>query len=302
MNLQPFIAAIEAERLNVEEIVVFKQGREAARHCWNEGKEDKRRNIRSVAKSFVSIAVGMAIDEGKLALSDKAVAAFPPKTPREGEQKRRWDSLTLEHLLTMTMGHTQLSRPQSVDEAISYQLSRNPGSVFSYDNTCTFLVSAMLTKAAGIRLRDYLLPRLFTPLGIADPEWTESSDGYTTGGTDLFLSTREMAVFGQFLLQRGNWEGKQLVSAGWIDAATRAQVPVRQRMFGPNHNSGYGYCFWISPNGAFRCEGKDGQFIIIFPEDDVVVAINSNEENTMGILNAVWQKLICRAVCKAVYA
>jgi len=289
MNLKPFIDAVEKEQLKVEGVALFLQGREAARRLWT---PEQRRNVRSVAKSFTSVAVGMAIDDGKLKLSDKVAEAFPEiifaeKNPVSAVQKSRWEVLTLEHLLTMTLGHAGLSRPGSVKEAFSYELSNEPGSVFCYDNTCAFLASAMLTKATGLTLRDYLLERLFRPLGINDPEWTETG-GYTTGSTGLFLTVYEMAVFGQFLLQKGNWEGKQLVSAAWIDAATQIRVPLT----GSNDNSGYGYYFWICPNGAYRCDGSGGQFIVVFPAQNAVAAIASNEEKMMEILHKVWDYLL----------
>ena len=283
MNLEPFIKAVEKEQLKVEGVVVFQQGREVARYRWT---QEQRKNIRSVAKGFTSIAVGMAIDEGKLKLSDKLTRVLN-RTTLNPDQKARWDSLTLEHLLTMTMGHIEFSRPWSIEEALSLELSQDLGSVFCYDNTCAFLASAMLTKATGFKLRDYLLDRLWRPLGISDPEWTESKDGFTNGASGLFLTTSEMALFGQFLLQRGNWEGKQLVSAAWIDTATRNQAPFKSSGSLAAYSSGYGYYFWIGPQGTFRCDGSNGQFIMVFPALDAVAAISSDEEDMTGILRAV---------------
>lgn len=304
MNLKPFVDAIEKQRLKTEGIIVLQQGRETGRFFWA---PDCRRNVRSVAKSFASVAVGMAIDEGKLSLNDKITSVLAPEWQAVNNKvactqvasnqvacnqvaSNLWNSLTLEHLLTMTMGHAELSRPRTLEEALSYKLTRKPGTVFSYDNTCTFLASAMLTKASGLTMRDYLLERLFRPLGIPDPEWAESSDAYTIGSTGLFLSTAEMAVFGQFLLRKGNWEGKQLVSAAWIDEATRSHAPAREGS--PWYSLGYGYHFWISPNGAFRCDGRGGQFIIVFPALDAVAAINSDEEDMAGILKTLWDKVL----------
>ena len=281
----------------MEGVMVLQRGEEIARHRWI---PEERRNIRSVSKSFTSIAIGMAIDEGKLKLSDKVNAAFPSDNApdyqlgksADPEQTARWDSLTLYHLLTMTMGQSRLSRPMTVQEALSYNLSRVPGSVFSYDNTAAFLASAMLTKATGLSLRDYLVERLFQPLGITNPEWKESADGFTNGASDLLLSTSEMALFGQFLLQRGNWKGKQLVSTAWMEAATRTQVPTRRWKGSSDYGMGYGYYFWICPHGAFRCEGVDGQYIVVIPCLDAVVAINSQEENFIGILQTVWNFIL----------
>ena len=290
MDLKPFAEEIEKQNLKVEGVIVFQRGGELARHRWT---PELKRNIFSVSKSFTSIAVGMAIDEGKLRLSDRVSRAFPRKRMSAGSQSdERWDTLTLEHLLTMNMGHPEFTRPQSVAEALSYELTRDPGTYFLYDNTCTFLASAMLTAATGLKVRDYLLDRLFRPLGISDPEWSESADGYTIGATGLMLTTSDMALFGRFLLQRGNWEGKQLVPSAWIDAASRTQVPSRPSQEKADYDLGYGYQFWTCRHGAYRCDGRDGQFIVVLPALDAVVTINSNEGNMKPILWAVWDHIL----------
>ena len=283
MDLKFFIEDIERQNLKVEGVKVVQKGRDIASHRWV---PELKRNVYSVSKSFTSIAVGMAIDEGKLKLSDRVTAFFKREEPNP-----RWDSLTLEQLLTMNMGHEDFSRPASVNEALSYELTRDPGASFFYDNTCTFLASAMLTRATGLKLKDYLSGKLFRPLGISDPQWRESDDGYTAGATDLFLTTSEMTLFGRFLLQRGNWEGQQLVSAAWIDAATRTQVSTRPQKK-PDYDLGYGYYFWTCRHGAYRADGKDGQFIVVLPALDAVIAINSDEEKLEPILWAVWDCIL----------
>jgi len=288
MNLKPFIEEIEKQKLRVEGIKVVQKGMDIAGHRWI---PECRRNVHSVSKNFASIAVGMAIDEGKLRLSDRVTQFFKQDEPPGSIQEERWNALTLEHLLTMNMGHTEFSRPASVKEALSYELSAYPGTSFCYDNTCTFLASAMLTIATGCTLKDYLLERLFLPLGISDIQWRASGDGYTVGATDLFLTTSEMALFGSFLLRRGSWEGKQLVSASWIDAATRTQVPTNLKNK-PDYNLGYGYQFWTCRHGAYRCDGKDGQYLVVLPALDAVVSINSDEKNAEPILWAVWDHIL----------
>jgi CubicO group peptidase (beta-lactamase class C family) len=283
MDLKPYIEALDNKNLKAEGIIVMQHHRKIAEHRWI---SEVPRNVFSVSKSFTSMAVGIAIGEGKLSLKDKVVNAFP--RPNAGA---RLSSLTLEHCLTMNMGHNEFTRPQSVDEALSQELQRNPGSGFFYDNACTFLASAMVTRAMGLKVRDLLVERLFRPLGIPDPFWPESSDGYTIGATGLEISTSSMALFGQFLLQRGNWEGRQLVPAVWIDGATRTQVPTGSRSKS-DYNLGYGYQFWTCRHGAYRCDGRDGQFIIVFPLLDAVIAINSSEENMELILWAVWDYIL----------
>ena len=286
MNLDAFGAFIEEQKLNVEGITVLHRGKEIARRRWV---PETPRNVFSVAKSFTSIAVGMAIDEEKLALNDRVLDFFPGQAPA-GEDPRL-ASLELEHLLTMTRGHGEFSRPRSVAEALSQDLAHDPGTVFVYDNGSTLLASAMVSRAVGKTVLALLTERLFRPLGIPDPVWAESDDGHTIGGTGLSLSTGSLALFGQFLLQRGNWQGKQLVSSAWIDGATRTQVSTKDSRH-PDYDLGYGYQFWTCRHGAYRCDGRDGQFVVVLPREEAVAAINSDEEDMHPILYAVWDYIL----------
>jgi len=187
----------------------------------------------------------------------------------------------------MTLGHGTFTRPQNLKEALAYDLAKDPGASFLYDNTCTFLLSAALTTVSGLTVRDYLLDRLFRPLGIPDPEWLQSEDGYSIGATGLMLTTSQMALFGRLLLHRGNWEGKQIVPAAWIDGATRTHVPTGESQRKADWDLGYGYQFWTCRHGAYRCDGREGQFVIVLPALEAVVSINANEEALEQILWAV---------------
>jgi CubicO group peptidase (beta-lactamase class C family) len=287
MNINPYVDEINRRRLKVEGVIALQGGKKIAEYRWA---PELPRIVFSVSKSFTSIAVGMAIDDGKLSLKDKVIGAFPSLIKNPGE---RLKALNLEHLLTMTRGYPEFSNPRTVEEALSQKLTRNPGELFTYDNGSTFLASAMLTQALDLKVRDFLLDRLFRPLGIADPRWEESADGYTIGGTGLELTTGDLAIFGQFLLQRGNWRGKQLVSSGWIDGATRTHVTTKDSSH-PDYDLGYGYQFWACRHGAYRCDGKDGQFVVVLPREDAVVAITSDEENMKPILYAVWDHILPR--------
>jgi CubicO group peptidase (beta-lactamase class C family) len=284
MDLKPYIDDVEKQSLRVEGIMVLRHGKLIAEHRWV---PEAPKNVYSVSKSFTSMAVGMAVDEGKLSLQDRVLDAFPGCPHAEGIE-----TLSLEHLLTMNRGHLEFTKPRSVEEALLSTADKKPGEKFFYDNACTFLASAMVTKVMGQKVRDLLVERLFRPLGIPDPVWAESDDGYTIGATELELTTSSLARFGQFLLQKGNWEGKQLVSAAWIERATRTQVPTMPTQSTPDYNIGYGYQFWICRHGAYRCDGKNGQFVVVFPGLDAVVAINSDEENMKPILYAVWDHIL----------
>jgi CubicO group peptidase (beta-lactamase class C family) len=284
MKIDSYVKVIEKQKLNCEGIIVLQHGEKIAEHRWI---PEAPRNSFSVSKSFVSIAVGMAIERGKISLNSRIADFFPENCRKAG---KRLSSITLEHLLSMTRGYKAFSRPATVADALAQPLTYRPGSRFVYDNGSTFLASAMFTRAMGIPVREFLLDALFRPLGIHDPQWTQSPDGHTVGATDLALATSDLARFGQFLLQRGQWKGRQLVSSAWIDNAGRPQINTRSRR--PDWDIGYGFGFWPCRHGAYRADGKDGQFVVVLPRHDAVVAINSNEEKPYPILYAVWEEIL----------
>jgi CubicO group peptidase (beta-lactamase class C family) len=285
MKIDSFVRTIEKQKLNCEGIIVLRHGEKIVEHRWV---PEVPRNSFSVSKSFVSVAVGMAIDRGKLSLNSRVVDFFPEQCGNK--PGKRLSGLTLEHLLNMTRGYRAFSRPATVAEALAQPLSYQPGAHFVYDNGSTFLASAMFTKAMGVPVREFLLDALFRPLEIPEPQWPQSQDGHTVGATGLVLSTSDLARFGQFLLQRGQWQGRQLVSSAWIDNAGRPQINTRSRR--PDCGIGYGFGFWPCRYGAYRADGKKGQFVVVLPRQDAVIAINSDEEKPYPILYAAWEEIL----------
>jgi CubicO group peptidase (beta-lactamase class C family) len=284
MKIDSYVKVIEKQKLNCEGIIVLQHGEKIAEHRWT---PEAPRNSFSVSKSFVSIAVGMAADRGKLSLNSRVADFFPEHCGKAG---KRLSDLSLEHLLSMTRGHRAFSRPAAVADALAQPLAYQPGTHFIYDNGSTFLASAMFTRAMGSTVREFLLDALFRPLGISDPQWPESKDGHTVGATDLVLATSDLARFGQFLLQRGQWQGRQLVSSAWIDNAGRPQINTRSSR--PDCGIGYGFGFWPCRHGAYRADGKLGQFAVVLPRQDAVIAINSDEEKPYPILYAAWEEIL----------
>jgi CubicO group peptidase (beta-lactamase class C family) len=299
VDINPFVKTIEKQKLCCEGIIVLQHGKKIAEHRWI---PEAPGNCFSVSKSFTSIAIGMAIERGNLSLDSRVSGIFSdllsasggePASGRRQRQRDRLASLTIEHLLTMTRGYAEFSRPSTAAGALAQDLVWEPGSRFVYDNGSIFLASAMFTRAMGMTVRDFLVEALFQPLEIPAPEWPESADGHTLGATGLVLTTSSLAVFGQFLLQRGEWQGRQLISPGWIDSASRAHVSTR-KFRQPDCDLGYGYGFWPCRHGAYRADGKDGQFVIVLPHQDAVIAINSKEPEPYPILYAVWDEILPR--------
>lgn len=282
--------------INVSDIIVLKDGEVIARHHWD---DDIRKNQFSVSKSFTSTAIGMAIGEGLLSLDDRLLDFFPEyagKELAEGIEK-----VKLSHLLTMSLGHgeSRLMAEQRFnmheDDWLSYSLSipldHEAGSKFVYSNVDPYLGGMILKKLTGKTLLDYLMPRLFEPLGIWRPTWETDNKGDTFGSSGLMITTMELAKFGQLYLQRGLWEGRQLIPEFWIDEVSKAQIQTGEDLV---YNKEYSYLFWLGPDGSYRADGKYGQYSIIFPDKNAVIALNAYNLGKENILDYLWEHVVPR--------
>jgi CubicO group peptidase (beta-lactamase class C family) len=164
------------------------------------------------------------------------------------------------------------------------------------------MLSAIVQKVTGRKVIDYLTPRLFTPLGIAGATWDESPQGINSGGWGLSLKTEDLAKMGLFILQKGKWEGKQLLPTAWFDEATTSHIASmpsgrRPEQLTPETKEkdwlqGYGYQMWRSRHNSFRADGANGQYILILPEKDAVIVVTANVRDMQDELNFIWQYLL----------
>ncbi|MCA9861039.1 MAG: serine hydrolase, partial [Thermomicrobiales bacterium] len=151
----------------------------------------------------------------------------------------------------------------------------------------------ILTKLTGETLVDYLRPRLFAPLGIENPTWDTDPQGRSLGGSGLHITTEDIARFGQMYLQKGEWNGQRILTEAWIDEATTAHSDNSNTQTNPDWTAGYGYQFWRCRfGGAYRGDGAFGQFCIVFPEHDAVLAMTSGVQNLQLVLDRVWEHLL----------
>ncbi|MBW7573090.1 serine hydrolase domain-containing protein [Caproiciproducens faecalis] len=237
----------------------------------------------SLSKSITGMAVGIAIEEGLLSLDEKIIDIFPEK----GVMFRspRINNITVRHLLNMTSGikFNEAGSFVEKDWVRAYLLSDcvfEPGSEFSYNSMNSYLLSAIVRKKSGMGLVEYLTPRLFAPLGIEDVDWETCPLGIEKGGWGLFLHIADMAKLGQLYLQGGRWEVegqmKQLIPEEWIRESTRVQTPPRES----GRPVGYGYQVWdFRASDAYQYNGVFGQYVIVLPKHDMVVAITSGSQN-----------------------
>lgn len=251
----------------------------------------------SLSKSFTSTAIGLAVSEGLLSVEDFVVSFFPEEVPKEPGENLA--SMRVRHLLSMSTGNKEDTMQSLMEEKdgnwvrgfFSVPVEYLPGTHFLYNTGATYMLSAILQKVTGQTLMQYLQPRLFEPLGIEDATWETCPRGIHVGGFGLSIKTEDIAKFGQLYLQKGYWKGSQIVPKEWVEEATRSQISN-----GTKANSdwaqGYGYQFWRCRNNAYRGDGAFGQYCVVMPEQDAVIAITSGLDDMQVVLNLVWEYLL----------
>ncbi|HVJ83676.1 MAG TPA: serine hydrolase [Planctomycetia bacterium] len=288
-----FLAAADKEVIAMHSFMLVRHGKVVAECWWKPQTPATAHVMFSLSKSFTSTAVGLAIAEGKFTLDDPVLKFFPEDAPSSPSENLK--AMKVRHLLSMSAGHeaepNMWSSKNWIKTFLAHPVPKEPGTFFKYNTPATFMLSAIVQKTTGKTVVEYLQPRLFDPLGIPKPRWDANPQGITLGGYGLFIPTEAIAKFGQLYLQKGMWGGHQVVPANWVAEATSKQVPNGSNPKS-DWNQGYGYQFWRSRHGAFRGDGKDGQFCIVLPEHDAVIAITADTGDMQKPLNLIWEKLL----------
>ncbi|MEM7475927.1 MAG: serine hydrolase [Planctomycetota bacterium] len=290
-----FVKAVDEQANSIHSLMILRHGNVVSELWWSPESADKPHILWSLSKSFTSTAVGLAVQEGKLGIYDRVLNFFPD-VKRESRAANNLKNMRVIDLLTMSTGHQDEVRLRDfegdwVTAFLNHPVPHKPGTHFKYNTPASYMLAAIVEKVTGQGLVEYLQPRIFDRLGIEKPRWDQSPQGIALGGYGLFLKTEDIARFGQFYLQKGKWQGEQLLDAEWIEMATSKQVSNGSNPES-DWNQGYGFQFWRCRNNSFRGDGKDGQFCIVIPESDVVIAITSNSNNMAKELNLVWEHLL----------
>ena len=305
--MDAFFSAAAKAKLDVHSVMIVKDGAVIYSHWQSKGAPNVPHVLHSVSKTFTATAVGLAIAEGRLNLTDKVVSFFPDKLPNEVSDNLM--AMTIRDLLTMTCGHddepNQSKREEWVKTFLAHPVKHTPGTFYLYNSLGTYMLSAIVQKVTGEKVLDYLTTRLFEPLHIDKPRWDESPQGISAGGWGLYLKTEDLAKMGQLLLQNGKWKGKQIIPAEWvyemskkqvesINPGTRLEQAEERGMIKETSDwmQGYGYQMWRCRPGCFRADGARGQYIIVVPDKNAVIAITSDVEDLQGELNLVWEKIL----------
>jgi CubicO group peptidase (beta-lactamase class C family) len=292
-----FIDAANAQIDCLHGFVLVRHGHVVAEGWWAPYSAQSRHALFSLSKSFTSTAVGLAVADGKLSVDEPVLKFFPDDAPAKPSDNLK--AMRVRDLLTMSTGHHAediASFPFISDERLTrlflaLPVPHKPGTFFVYNTPATYMQSAIVQAVTGQTVLDYLQPRLFEPLGIEYPVWGQSKQGVSLGGYGLSLRTEDIARFGQLCLQKGRWNGRQLIPAAWVEEATARQVSNGSQPTS-DWDQGYGYQFWRCRHGFYRGDGAFGQFCIVMPSLDAVVAINAGTRDMARVMNLVWDKLV----------
>lgn len=303
-----FLEAVAGSKHEFHSFMMLRHGHVIAEGWWLPYEAQLNHMLYSLSKSFTSTAVGFAVNEGRLRVTDPVIPFFPDRLtqtdpPIPLKLAENLGALQVKHLLTMSVGHAEDSTGSITKEQdwvkafLALPIQNPPGTEFLYNSRATYMLSAIVQKLTGQRVLEYLKPRLFAPLGIEGMTWETCPRGINTGGWGLAIQTEGLAKFGQLYLQKGLWEGKQVLPAAWVEEATtfKIQQPspdLERAKKESDWHQGYCYQFWRCRHNAFRGDGAFGQFTIVMPEQDAVVVITSESPSMQGELDLVWKHLL----------
>ncbi|SEC49456.1 serine hydrolase [Paenibacillus sp. GP183] len=290
-----FLKAVQKQGLELHSFILVRHDCVVAEGWWAPYAPERPHMLFSLSKSFASTAIGLLAEEGRISLDDKVISFFPEDTPSDVSSNLA--SMAIRHLLMMGTGHAQdtAGPMQETDHWVrgflQLPVEHEPGTQFVYNSGATYLLSAILQQITGQTLLDYLQPRLLKPLGIDGATWESCPRGINFGGWGMKVKTEDIAKFGLLYLHKGQWDGKHLLPEAWVEEATSKQISN-----GPSTSTdwvqGYGYQFWRCRHNAYRGDGAFGQYCIVMPEQDAVLAITSGVSDMQAVLNAVWEHLL----------
>lgn len=292
-----FVDAVDADpAIELHSLMVLRHGHVVAEGWWAPHTPERARLLYSLSKCFTSTALAFALTEGLVDLDDTVMSYFPEFSDQITDPRSR--AITLRHLASMTSGHdhdmladaVERDRDGLVRGFLLVPPDEQPGSVFAYSQPCTYTLAAIIQRRAGERLSEYLRPRLLEPLGVAEVGWQCRPAGQELGFSGMFARTEDVAKLGQLYLQRGRWGEDQLIPERYVELATSAQIGT-PAMENVDWQQGYGYQFWMSRHG-YRGDGAFGQFCLVLPEQDAVVAMTGGTEEMQAVLNHAWAHLL----------
>lgn len=296
-----FLDALDAApTIEPHSLMIMRHGRLVASGWWAPYTAERPHLLYSISKSFTAAAAGIAVGEGLIRLDDPVISYFPELDADITDPRSR--AMLVRHVASMATGHETdtiaEARERDLENLVRGFLlvppQHDPGTVFAYNQPATFTLSAIVQRTSGQSLTEYLRPRLLDPLGIGDIAWLRHRSGQELGFSGLHATTDAIARLGQLYLNGGVWEGERLLPESWVAEATRVQIANAGGMPGDDWQLGYGFKFWMSRHG-YRGDGAFGQFCIVLPEHDAVIATTADTWDMQTVLNLVWEHLLRRS-------
>jgi CubicO group peptidase (beta-lactamase class C family) len=292
-----FLDAVEGHPgVEMHSLMVVRHGHVVAEGWWAPYSAERPQLLYSLSKIFTSTAAAFAQEEGLFDLDDTVVSHFGEFAADITDPLSR--TVKIRHVASMASGHTRemLGEALARDPAepvrgfLLIPPDREPGTVFAYSQPCTYTLASIIQRNAGMPLTRYLRPRLFEPLGIGQVGWHTWPPGREQGFSGLHARTEDIARLGQLYLQRGRWDGIQLIPEQWVAEATSTQIANPDEP-NPDWRQGYGFQFWMARHG-YRGDGAFGQFCVILPEHDAVVVTTAYTLEMQAMLDAMWAHLL----------
>jgi len=299
-----FVDATEADVDALHSFILLRHGHRVAQGWWAPYGPDIPHVLFSLSKSFTSTGVGLAVTDGLLSVDDPVISFFPEDLPPEVSDNLA--AMRVRHLLSMSTGHAEdttnhMAMAPDGNWArvfLARPVDHVPGTHFLYNTGASYMLSAIVQKLTGMTLLAYLSKRIFGPLGIEGATWDSCPRGINLGGFGLSLKTEDIARFGQLYLQKGMWEGEQLLPEAWIAKATSCQMD-NSSMDNADWSQGYGFQFWRCRHNAYRGDGAFGQYCVVMPDQDAVLAITGGLGDMQAVLDLVWTHLLPAMASKA---
>ncbi|MES1219505.1 MAG: serine hydrolase [Bacteroidota bacterium] len=293
--IRNFIKAANASGIGWHSFMLLRHGNVVAEGWWKPFDPAYKHTLYSLSKSFTSSAIGMLVKDGKLKVDDSVISFFQNELPAVVSDNLK--KVKIKHLLTMNTGHAEDTLPKLRESDkpwttayFEQPVQFEPGTHFLYNTGNTYMLGAIVHKITGQTLEEFLKPRLFQPLNISGYDWETSPQGLNTAGYGLRIKTEDIAKFGQLYLQKGKWNGKQILSEAWVDEATSYQSKSQEG--NGDWAQGYGYQFWRCKPGFYRGDGAYGQYCIVMPQHDAVLAVTSESWDMQKSMTIMWENLL----------
>jgi hypothetical protein len=297
-----FLNATAKSKTEFHSFMMLRHGKIIAQGWWKPYSPDLKHTMYSCSKSFTATAIGFLVSEKRLTVNDKVISFFPDELP--DTISAYLAELKVKDVLSMADGQEPdptfavASKDSNwVRSFLALPVKYKPGAKFLYNTLGTYMLSAIVQKVTGQKLIDYLTPRLFDPLGIKGMDWEIDPKGINVGGWGLRIKTEDMAKFAQLFLRKGNWNSKQILPASWIEEASASKIIQHPEYSQAKRDSsdweqGYCYQMWRCRHNSYRGDGAYGQFMIVMPDQDAVIAITAETPDMQEEINLVWEHLL----------